>query len=63
MTTFKNDEFFYVNQDRDVTVSITFSAQPNCTDRVVLKNAAEALAFLANNGVHKSWAKKVEIKR
>lgn len=63
MTTFKNDEFFYVNEDKDVTVTITFSANPGITDRVALKNAAEALSFLANNGVHKSWAKRVEIKR
>jgi hypothetical protein len=64
MKIYKNDEFFYVNGDKDITVTITFSDNPDNSDRLLIRNAAEALQFFANSsGVHKAWAKKIEVNR
>jgi len=63
MTTLKNDEFFYVGGDKDVTVTVTFSVDPKCNDKTMFLNAAEALKFYADNGVHKSWTRRIDVTR
>lgn len=63
MEEYKNDDFFYVGDDRDVTVTVTFSANPGCNKRAVLLNAAEAIKFYADNNEHKSWTRRINVTR
>lgn len=63
MEEFKNDDFFYVGGDKNITVTVTFSADPKCDNRAVLLNAAEALKFYADNNEHKSWTRRINVTR
>jgi hypothetical protein len=62
MTLFKNPEFFKISGDKTVTVSVTFDVGEKVDERTLLLNAAEAIKYLATNKVHKSWARKIEVK-
>lgn len=63
MAKYVNPEVFYIGGSKDVTVSITFLANAHDSDILSIRNAAEALAFFANNNrTHKSWAKKIEVR-
>jgi hypothetical protein len=62
MAKHENPEFFYIGESKDVTVSITFIGDEKSSERLNLLNAAEALKFFADNNVHKSWAKRIEVK-
>lgn len=59
---FKNDEFFKIGGDKTVTVSVTFDVSPKVSDATLLLNAAEAIKFLAENKVQKSWCRKIEVR-
>jgi hypothetical protein len=60
--TFSNNEFFKIGGDRTVTVSVTFDVDPKVSEATLLKNAAEAIKFYAENTAHKSWARRIEVK-
>lgn len=62
MAKHENPEVFYVGGSKDVTVTITFLGDEKCDDRTHLLNAADALKFYAENGYHKSWAKRMEVR-
>jgi hypothetical protein len=56
-----NKDYYKVNGDGIVTVTIEFAADKKCNQRDILLNAAEAIKFYADNGQHKSWTRKIKI--
>lgn len=63
MTTFKNEEFFHVGNSKVRTVTIEIEVDEDANDLTILRNAREAVDFLAksNGMIHKSWARKIVI--
>lgn len=58
---FKNQDFYKVGNSEFVTVSIRVQLDSNLSDEVVMRNAADALNYYANNGVHKTWTDKITL--
>lgn len=63
MSEYKNPEHFNIGGDDIVEVTVRFDVSRKANDPVVMRNAADYLEFVANNGVHKSWGRSITIKR
>lgn len=62
MRLFKNTEFYKIGGDKTVMVSVSFDADPNASDEVLMRNAAEALKYYSETKVHKTWTRKIEVR-
>ena len=55
----KNDEFYKVGNSNFVKVEIVVQLDNSLGEDTILRNAADALKFYADNGVHKTWTKQI----
>jgi hypothetical protein len=62
MTTFKNNEYFKIGDEEEVTVSVTFTRPKGSHDAVAVRNAQAALKFFEGSGENMSWVKRIEVK-
>jgi len=58
----KNNEFYKIGNSEFVTVSITVQLDKGLSEEIVLRNAADALKFYADNNTHKTWTKEIVIR-
>jgi hypothetical protein len=57
----KNDDYYKVGNSQFVTVTIRIQLDENCSDEIILRNAADALKFYADNKTHKTWTDKIAL--
>lgn len=59
----KNNEFYKVGNSGFVEVTTIVQLDNGLDEATILRNAADAIKFYADNGVHKTWTKEISYRK
>lgn len=62
MSVHRNKEFIKIGGSKTYTVTLTIDLDEKVNDATVLRNAAMAANFLADNDELMTWVRKIEVK-